>query len=396
MLEQIDELVSFEILAVLGGAAVLILIVLVALKKKKDAEESRQINEQAKKELKAPPTQELGQKRSATAIDIVSQVSEARKAEKQKAEEPVDTEEIPVPPKLKVVPKKKPSNFSKAISSWIPLLKEKTKDRDRWEEVLIMSDMGPRLADELLDGLEKTEEAPMEYFKVSLKNVLKPAKAQTEPWADKKPWVLFVVGVNGVGKTTTVVKLGRYLHGLGKSVGVVGADTFRKAAIEQLERGCQKNDLSFFTHKKNEEMSEGADPSAVIFDGLKEFKDKDVILVDTSGRLHTKKNLMEELKKMKRVGDKSLPGAPHDIWLVLDATLGQNALSQAQVFHEAVDLSGLILTKMDGLSRGGSVFQLYRELQRPIWFLGKGEDSSDLESFDPDNFVEELFDLSAS
>lgn len=285
------------------------------------------------------------------------------------------------------------ASFKKAIASWVPLLKEKTKDRDRWEEVLVMSDMGPSLADELLDGLQKSEEEPTEFFRANLKTLLAPSKAVREPWKENKPWVCLVVGVNGVGKTTTIVKLGRYFKNLGKTAGVIGADTFRKAAIEQLERGCEKNSIDFFTHRKPGAETEGADPSAVVFDGLQNFKDKDVVFVDTSGRLHNKKNLMEELKKMKRTADKALPGAPHDTWLVVDATLGQNAIVQAKSFHDAVGLSGLILTKMDGLSRGGSVFQLYQDLQLPILFIGKGENASDIEKFDPDHFVDDLFDL---
>jgi len=292
------------------------------------------------------------------------------------------------------IPSKKPS-FGAALKTWVPLLREKTKDKSRWEEVLIMSDMGPKLADELLTGLEDSQEEPLEFFRGSLKNILRPAKASGEPWREKKPWICYIVGVNGVGKTTSIVKLSHLFKTQGLEVGVVGADTFRKAAIEQLERGCLKAGVDFFSKKMPEE-SEGADPSSVIFDGLKAFQTKDVILVDTSGRLHTKKNLMDELQKMKRVGAKAVEGAPHDIWLVLDATLGQNALSQAMSFHQAMSLTGLVLTKMDGLSRGGSVFQLFRELQTPIWFIGKGESLEDLESFHPEQFVDELFDLEAS
>lgn len=299
--------------------------------------------------------------------------------------------EKPLPPKaIEALPRR--LSVSQALASWMPLLRERTRDRQRWEEVLILSDMGPQLTESLIQGLQKTDQEPKDYFKTSLKNILRPAKAEHEPWKSKKPWVLLVVGVNGVGKTTSVVKLGRFFKEQNLQVGVVGADTFRKAAIEQLERGCQKNNINFFSYKISEEASEGADPAAVLFDGIKKFQEMDIILVDTSGRLHTKKNLMEELKKMKRVADKALPGAPHDIWIVLDATLGQNALQQAKVFNEAVNLSGIILTKLDGLSRGGSVFELFRQLQVPIWFLGIGESSEDLERFDPENFVEELFD----
>ncbi|PIR22221.1 MAG: signal recognition particle-docking protein FtsY [Deltaproteobacteria bacterium CG11_big_fil_rev_8_21_14_0_20_45_16] len=299
----------------------------------------------------------------------------------------------PQPPVL--LETKQPTKISRAIASWIPLLKSKSKDSQKWEEVLIMSDMGPTLASELLQDLHSANEDPDQFFKSRLKNILSSGEAPKEVWKNHKPWVCFLVGVNGVGKTTTAVKLAYFFKKQSLSVGMIGADTFRKAAIEQLERQCTKNEVDFFSYKVSDEKSEGADPSAVIFDGLKQFVRKDIIIVDTSGRLHTKKNLMEELKKMKRVGDKALSGAPHDIWLVLDASLGLNAINQAEVFNEAVDLTGMILTKLDGLSKGGVIFQLYRKFRKPIWFVGKGESEKDLEIFNADHFVEELFDLGA-
>lgn len=297
---------------------------------------------------------------------------------------------------VKPTPTKKKTSFSSAIQSWIPLLNEKSKDKEKWEEVLILSDMGPRLTDELVEGLAKSDREPADYLKTTLKELIRPAEADSEPWKTRKPWVLFVVGVNGVGKTTSLVKLSRFFKSEGKSIGVVGADTFRKAAIEQLGRGCESVGADFFTHKRDGQISEGADPSAVIFDGLKHFADRDIILVDTSGRLHHKTNLMEELKKMKRVADKSMPGAPHESWLIVDATLGQNAVDQAKAFHEAIGLCGLVLTKMDGVSRGGTIFQLFQSLKLPIRFLGVGEKPEDLQKFSSDNFVDDLFDRKAS
>jgi fused signal recognition particle receptor len=288
-------------------------------------------------------------------------------------------------------PPKRP-RFSKAFSSWVPLFKENSKDNSKWEEVLISSDMGPQLCSELLSQLKDTDLSALEYFKSVLRGLLiRPDSIQSLA-AKHKPWVIFIVGVNGVGKTTSVVKLGHFFHQMQKSVGVIGADTFRKAAIEQLERGCLSQQLDFFSSKKSEESSEGADPAAVIFDGLKKFASKDIVLVDTSGRLHTKQNLMDELRKMKKVANKALEGAPHDVWMVLDASLGQNALVQTRVFDQAIEITGLILTKWDGISRGGIVFEIFREFKRPVYFLGVGEKPSDLEIFHPDNFVEELFD----
>lgn len=292
-----------------------------------------------------------------------------------------------------LAPPAKKARLAGAIKSWIPLLQSKNKARAQWEEALITSDMGPRLTDALLTELEKSDEEPLTFLKSRLATMISSAQMSDSPWKDQKPWVAFIVGVNGVGKTTTIVKLAHFFLKQGLKVGVVGADTFRKAAIEQLERGVTRVGAEFFTVTGAVE-SEGADPSAVIFDGLKRFVSSDVILIDTSGRLHSKKNLMDELKKMKRVADKAMPGAPHDIWMVVDATLGQNAVAQGKSFHEAVGLTGLVLTKMDGLSRGGTVFQLYDELRVPIRFLGVGETENDLETFKTTDFIEDLFDLS--
>ncbi len=287
------------------------------------------------------------------------------------------------------------ARFASAIRSWIPLLKENSRDTTKWEEMLLKSDMGPKLSLEIVQELEKTDQTPSVFLKSKLESLLMGADSAGAPWKQNKPWVLFVVGVNGVGKTTTLVKLVNYLisqHRL--SVGVVGADTFRKAAVEQLQRGVEQVGGSFFT-LQGSEGSEGADPAAVVFDGLKRFQTMDAILVDTSGRLQNKKNLMEELKKMKRVAEKAQPGSPNDVWLIIDATLGQNAVDQGRAFHEAIGLTGLVLTKLDGLSRGGTVFQLYQELRTPIHFLGVGEAVSDLEPFKTHSFVEELFDPEA-
>ena len=323
---------------------------------------------------------------------------------RKKALPPAKPQEPVAPPAPDLQPEKvelkepaRPAfKISKAISAWIPLLKEKSRDKDRWEEALILSDMGPQLTKELLGQLSQDQRDPESFLKTELKKILQPAETRQDPWNAQKPWVLFLVGVNGAGKTTTIVKIAEFLRDQGKSVGVIGADTFRKAAIEQLETWCARAGFEFFTKRKSEHEAEGADPSAVIFDGLKSFEKMDAILVDTSGRLHTKQNLMEELKKMKRVASKAIADTPHDIWLVLDATLGQNALHQAKVFHESVELTGLVLTKLDGLSKGGAVFNLFRNLQKPIWFLAYGEGLKDLKPFNSDQFVEELFDQKAS
>lgn len=292
-------------------------------------------------------------------------------------------------------PAKKVSRLQKAMESWIPLLRAASRDAQVWEKTLVESDFGPKLSRAIVTSIEHSEAPLALSLKAKLLEMIEGAVFEKKPWIEKKPWVLFLVGVNGVGKTTTIVKLAKFLKAQSLDVGVVGADTFRKAAQEQLERGCQKIGADFFT-VYGQDSSEGADPASVIFDGLKKWSTKDVILVDTSGRLHTKVNLMDELKKMKRVADKSLVGAPHDIWMIVDSTLGQNSVSQVKAFHEALGLSGLILTKLDGLSRGGTIFQLFQELRLPLCFLGMGEGPDDLIPFEPKNFVEELFDQEAA
>ena len=283
--------------------------------------------------------------------------------------------------------------ISQAISSWRKLFETQTKDRNQWEEVLITSDLGPKLTSQLVSKLESSDSDPESLLKSELTQMIEGAERVDEPWRQSHPWVIFVVGVNGVGKTTTVVKLARFFRAQGQSVGVVGADTFRKAAIDQLERGCLRVDADFFSISAGEEV-EGADPGAVIFDGLAKFKTKDVVLVDTSGRLTNKKNLMDELAKLRRVAQKVIPSAPHDVWMVVDSTLGQNSVVQGRLFHECLGLTGLVVTKLDGLSRGGTIFQIFQELKQPIRFLGYGEAPEDLEIFKSFTFIEELFDQS--
>jgi len=285
----------------------------------------------------------------------------------------------------------KKSSLSKALSSWSSLFRQNSKDQTQWESMLISSDMGPKLTNFLIQKMQTSDLDPRSFFKKELFDLLALAEAPDLDQPIQKPFVIFIVGVNGVGKTTTIVKLANFFRAKGSKVGVIGADTFRKAAIDQLERGVYSVGADFFSIKGSEE-TEGADPSAVIFDGLQKFRDQDVILIDTSGRLHHKKNLMEELKKMKRVSQKVIPDSPHEVWMVIDSTLGQNSVSQGRAFHDALGLTGLILTKLDGLSRGGTIFQLFQELRTPIRFLGIGEAPNDLKAFKTAIFVEELFD----
>jgi fused signal recognition particle receptor len=204
----------------------------------------------------------------------------------------------------------------------------------------------------------------------------------------KGPRVIFIVGVNGAGKTTSIGKLANQLRKDGLSVILCAADTFRAAAVEQLEIWAQRNGIEVIKQKS------GADPAAVVYDAVAAAKARncDAVIVDTAGRLHTKSNLMAELEKMKRTSAKVIPGSPHDILLVLDATTGQNGLAQAREFTSAVGVTGLILTKLDGTAKGGIVVSISRELSLPIRFVGTGEQINDLVPFDSETYVNSLFD----
>jgi len=200
--------------------------------------------------------------------------------------------------------------------------------------------------------------------------------------------VIFIVGVNGAGKTTSIGKLANRLRQDGRSVVLCAADTFRAAAVEQLEIWAQRNSIEVIKQKS------GADPAAVVYDAVAAAKARsaDVVIVDTAGRLHTKSNLMAELEKMKRTAAKVIPGAPHDVLLVLDATTGQNGLAQAREFTSTVGVTGIILTKLDGTAKGGIVVAISRELGLPIRFVGTGEQINDMVPFDAETYANSLFD----
>jgi len=267
---------------------------------------------------------------------------------------------------------------------------------DDLEELLITADLGVATTHEILDHarrkLKRNELSDPNSLKLILKDKIKSfitdyQQDATLVMPDEGPFVIMVVGVNGVGKTTTIGKIAYKFCQSGHSVLLVAADTFRAAAISQLKIWGDRNNISVLSRK------EGTDPSSVVFEGIAHAKAKeyDVVLVDTAGRLHTQTNLMEELKKIKRVMGKQLPGAPHEVMLVVDATTGQNGISQAKLFNEAVQLTGITLTKLDGTAKGGIVANICKELQTPIRFIGIGEQLEDLRDFDPDEFVEALF-----
>lgn len=267
------------------------------------------------------------------------------------------------------------------------------------ESALLSADLGVRTTKEVLAVLrQQVNEHKLEEpgaLKRELKNqILKilTAPANTQPNADGKPAdeprVLFVVGVNGTGKTTTIGKLTNRLKKEGTTVILCAADTFRAAAIEQLEIWARRSGVEMIKQKP------GADPSAVVFDALTAARARkaDVVIVDTAGRLHTKSNLMAELDKMKRTAAKVILGAPHDVLLVLDATTGQNGLNQAREFWSHAGVTGIVLTKLDGTAKGGIVVAIARELNLPIRFVGTGEKIDDLVPFDAQTYVNSLFD----
>ncbi len=271
------------------------------------------------------------------------------------------------------------------------------------EAALLSADLGARVVDRLISQVNEqarsmtgsTAEGLQSMLSQTLYGVLKPvAGSSLEELIDKgpKPFVILVVGVNGVGKTTTIAKVAQRLVQAGRRPLLVAGDTFRAAAIDQLQVWADRVGVGVIRQRH------GADPAAVAFDGIVAAKARqaDVVLIDTAGRLHTKSNLMDELRKVKRVIGQELPGAPHEVLLVLDATVGQNALAQARQFHEAVGVTGLVLTKLDGTARGGIVVAIAEELKIPVRLVGVGEGVEDLQDFNAEAFVAALFGQSAT
>lgn len=266
------------------------------------------------------------------------------------------------------------------------------------EASLLGADLGARVVDRLIRRVNEEARGEVALSFQGIQNVLSRALYDVlKPVAGPpllelidqgpRPFVVLAVGVNGVGKTTTIAKMARRLVQAGRRPLLVAGDTFRAAAIEQLQAWADRLEVPIIRQRH------GADPASVAFDGIAAAKARgtDVVLIDTAGRLHTKSNLMEELRKVKRVVSRELPGAPHEVLLVLDATLGQNALAQARQFHEAVGVTGLVLTKLDGTARGGIVVAIAEELKIPVRLVGVGEGVEDLQDFNPEAFVAALF-----
>ncbi|MCL4560227.1 MAG: signal recognition particle-docking protein FtsY [Chloroflexi bacterium] len=263
---------------------------------------------------------------------------------------------------------------------------------ETWDELeasMIQADVGLDTTNEVVEalkqrvydeGLTQTADLQRVLHSELVSRLLSPPALNL----DHRPTIILVVGVNGSGKTTTIAKLGKQYSGTGKRVLLVAADTFRAAAVDQLQVWGERLNLPVIAGQPN------ADPGAVAYDGIQAALSRkvDIVMVDTAGRLHTRMNLMEELKKVNRVVGKALPGAPHAVWLVMDATTGQNALHQARAFKDAVQVTGVILAKLDSSAKGGMAFAIQKELGLPILYAGLGEKPEDIQRFDPEAFVD--------
>lgn len=295
--------------------------------------------------------------------------------------------------KLKQGLSKTKTSFEEKMNNVFSTFRKVDEDLlEELEEVLIMSDVGVETSTKIISNLrekikkEKIEDA--EDVKQALRDEIKEIfdSVENKLHLDTKPSVILVVGVNGVGKTTSIGKIANRLKKDGKKVVVAAADTFRAAAVEQLEIWANRAGCDIV------KRDEGVDPASVVFDAIKVAKEKnaDVLICDTAGRLHNKKYLMDELIKIKKVIDKELPESSKEILMVLDATTGQNAISQVKAFKETVDITGLVLTKLDGTAKGGVVIGITNENKMPVKFIGIGEQIDDMEIFNSDDFVKAL------
>jgi fused signal recognition particle receptor len=265
---------------------------------------------------------------------------------------------------------------------------------DELEEVLFTADIGPRAAERIFQavksGLSRDELDDAAKIWSRIRRTSRDILAVEAPALDlsaRRPFVVLVLGVNGVGKTTTIGKLAQLWRLAGKKVVLAAGDTYRAAAAEQLEVWAARADVPIVRGKPN------GDPSSVVFDAIKKGVDEgfDIVICDTAGRLHSNAGLMDELKKLRRVAGKAMPGAPHETWMVLDATTGQNAISQAKTFKADMEITGIVLTKLDGSAKGGVVLGICDELKVPVRFVGIGEKIADLRPFDPSAFVDALY-----
>jgi len=299
--------------------------------------------------------------------------------------------------KLKAGLSKTHQGFAEKIDQLI--LGKKSIDQDLLDELeglLFSADLGVKTSSQLIEGVQKglkrgeldEPEKVKDFIKQEIFQILKSGENPLSiDFSQTKPFLFMVVGVNGVGKTTTIAKIAHQYSSQGKKVLIGAADTFRAAAVEQLEVWAKRVGADLI------KQSRGSDPSAVAFDSIHAAKARniDLVFIDTAGRLHTKVNLMEELKKVKRIIARECPGAPHEVLLVLDATTGQNAISQAKLFNEAMGVTGIAITKLDGTAKGGIIVGITGELKIPIRYIGVGEGMDDLREFNASEFVQALF-----
>lgn len=379
--------------------------------KKSDVDKETSPNEAYQQDINAQQEIEKPFEEEETVTEESKDANEGPEGSPEDMEVPGD-EEMPEPQEMETEPEEKPEKKQGFFDRLMNGLK-KTRDSintkidqiltsfgkvdeelfEELEEVLITSDIGINASMDIISELkEKVKREKITEAGQVRKAIMEIISSRLSDEnvglkLDTKPSVIVVIGVNGVGKTTSIGKLAHMLKKQGKKVTVAAADTFRAAAIDQLEIWTKRAGADIVKH------SEGSDPSAVIFDAIQHCKSKgsDILICDTAGRLHTKKNLMEELKKIFRVIKRELPDADIETLLVLDATTGQNAVQQAKTFSEVSQLSGLILTKLDGTAKGGIIVSIKSELNVPVKFIGVGEQMDDLQPFIPEKFVEALF-----
>jgi len=355
------------------------------------------------KKDKNPPSEEHNNEAEHSVEDTAENLSEAENSGKENKQEPTAVEN-----------KKKPGGFFSRLKQGLSrtrhgltdglanvVLGAKTIDDDLMEQIedlLITADLGmeatTRISQNILQKISRNELKDPQALFTSLHDEMQDILSASEhplviPEQDT-PFVILVIGINGAGKTTTIGKMAKRLQNEGKSVMLAAGDTFRAAAVEQLQIWGERNDIPVIAQRN------GADSASVIYDALESAKSRniDVLIADTAGRLHTQTNLMEELKKVKRVMGKIDKNAPHEVMLVLDAGTGQNALIQAEQFHQAMEITGVTLTKLDGTAKGGVIFAIAHKLGLPIRFIGVGEAIEDLRVFEANDFVDALFDKS--
>lgn len=276
------------------------------------------------------------------------------------------------------------TGFGRKLKSFLKRNELKEDFWDDFEELLLTSDVGVEYTEKIISSLKSLK--TIDEVKLALKELVSKDLKQHHVHLFAKPHVIMVVGVNGTGKTTTIAKLANKFKLEGKKVLLVAGDTFRAAAIDQLQTWGERIGIHVVAQKPE------SDPAAVAFDGITsaKAKDYDVVILDTAGRLHTNKNLMDELMKVKRVSSKAFESAPHDVLLVLDATVGSNGLNQAMKFNDSLKLSGVIVAKMDGTAKGGVILSIASKLGLPVSYIGIGEKLEDLEEFSVENFIKDI------